>query len=225
MMSSVVTSTVNTGVRRKRQRLDHLTPDEKVQRRKMKNRLAAQSARDRKRLRMMDLEAEVSKLSELNTSLLEHGRKLEQQLQQLQAENAQLRSNVAVTGQPIKPITIEQVMNHGVTTEITEEDQQQLIDVEQLDLSPDNTDDNNESLERPREGSSGLGHDMAMWDLFHLEDYGNIVSDTGDMGVGIFLKANGTGDETRVHDDEEAADGLLSLSSDLGYGGKLPKIF
>lgn len=45
--------------KRVRAKLDHLTPDEKLNRRKMKNRIAAQTARDRKRERIDKLEDQV----------------------------------------------------------------------------------------------------------------------------------------------------------------------
>ena len=44
--------------------LDHLTLEEKLQRKKLKNRVAAQSSRDRKKARMEDLEIEVQALRE-----------------------------------------------------------------------------------------------------------------------------------------------------------------
>ena len=47
---------------RKRANLDHLSPEEKLMRRKLKNRVAAQNARDKKRTKMEDMEAELLRL-------------------------------------------------------------------------------------------------------------------------------------------------------------------
>ena len=47
---------------RKRKRLDDFTPQEKMIRRKLKNRVAAQNARDRKKERLEQLETIVSRL-------------------------------------------------------------------------------------------------------------------------------------------------------------------
>jgi hypothetical protein len=43
----------------KRANLDHFTPEEKFMRRKMKNREAAQNARDKKRVKMEDMQGEL----------------------------------------------------------------------------------------------------------------------------------------------------------------------
>merc|ERR1719334_2336213 len=61
----------DSGGQRKRRRLTHLTPDEKIMRRKMKNRVAAQTARDRKKAQMDQLQAQAAELMEENRRLRE----------------------------------------------------------------------------------------------------------------------------------------------------------
>ena len=47
---------------RKRANLDHLSPEEKLMRRKLKNRVAAQNARDKKRVKMEEMELELKRI-------------------------------------------------------------------------------------------------------------------------------------------------------------------
>lgn len=69
---------------RKRANLDHLTPEERLMRRKLKNRVAAQTARDKKKAQTDDMER-------LITDLQEEKDKLEQENNRLQATNTQLQ--------------------------------------------------------------------------------------------------------------------------------------
>ncbi|NWZ43722.1 XBP1 protein, partial [Brachypodius atriceps] len=81
----------NTQPARKRQRLTHLSPEEKALRRKLKNRVAAQSARDRKKARMTELEQQVVELEEENKKLLRENQLLRERTCNLTRENQELR--------------------------------------------------------------------------------------------------------------------------------------
>lgn len=81
----------------KKRRLDHLSLDEKIQRKKLKNRIAAQSSRDRKKAKMDDLESEVRELKEEKESLAVRCLRLEEESQRLAEENRQLREQLSQT--------------------------------------------------------------------------------------------------------------------------------
>ncbi|XP_076799790.1 uncharacterized protein LOC143444880 [Clavelina lepadiformis] len=81
---------------RKRKRLTHLTPEEKIMRRKLKNRVAAQTARDRKKMRMESLEETVHKAQQQAKDLLDVNMQLLERAEALERENAELRSRLGL---------------------------------------------------------------------------------------------------------------------------------
>ncbi|GMS88532.1 hypothetical protein PENTCL1PPCAC_10707 [Pristionchus entomophagus] len=79
---------------RKRERLTTLSADEKMARRKMKNRVAAQTARDRKKERTCGLEDAVKDLLDENKRLREENASLMARLDRLEAQSAATRGSV-----------------------------------------------------------------------------------------------------------------------------------
>jgi len=77
---------------RKRANLDHMSPEEKLMRRKLKNRVAAQNARDKKRLRD-EIEVKLQELEEANA-------KLQMENESLRALNERLMSSQRSTTTP-----------------------------------------------------------------------------------------------------------------------------
>ncbi|KAE8635392.1 hypothetical protein XENTR_v10002607 [Xenopus tropicalis] len=87
---------------RKRQRLTHLTPEEKALRRKLKNRVAAQTARDRKKARMSELEQQVVDLEMENEKLLLENQLLREKSHSLLTENQELRQRLGLSTLEVK---------------------------------------------------------------------------------------------------------------------------
>merc|ERR1711992_361458 len=77
---------------RKRANLDHLSPEEKLMRRKLKNRVAAQNARDKKRVKMEDMETDVERLRAHSKALEMKNAELVSQNERLTGENEILRT-------------------------------------------------------------------------------------------------------------------------------------
>jgi len=81
---------------KKRKRLTHLTPDERLLRRKLKNRVAAQTARDRKKARMDELEHAVNLLAEENKRLQQENQVLKHKSGSLAKENDTLKEKLGM---------------------------------------------------------------------------------------------------------------------------------
>lgn len=81
---------------RKRRRLDDFTPQEKLIRRKLKNRVAAQSARDRKKERMTELEEIVGRLEVQNNQLKSSNEELQANMKFLLDQNKELRTKLGM---------------------------------------------------------------------------------------------------------------------------------
>ncbi|NXV89996.1 XBP1 protein, partial [Calonectris borealis] len=103
---------------RKRQRLTHLSPEEKALRRKLKNRVAAQSARDRKKARMTELEQQVVELEEENQKLLLENHLLREKTCNLALENQELRCRLGLDALKTEEESESQVVKESQVDEI-----------------------------------------------------------------------------------------------------------
>lgn len=82
---------------RKRRRLTHLSPEDRMLRRKLKNRVAAQTARDRKKLHMTELEQVVADLEAENKRLQRENSSLRNVTGNLSKENSNLKEKLGLS--------------------------------------------------------------------------------------------------------------------------------
>ncbi|XP_036248902.1 LOW QUALITY PROTEIN: X-box-binding protein 1 [Molothrus ater] len=146
---------------RKRQRLTHLSPEEKALRRKLKNRVAAQSARDRKKARMTELEQQVVELEEENQKLLRENQLLRERTCDLARENQELRCRLGLD---------------ALKTEEEEEgDEFQESQVDEIRLVTGSAES---AALRLRVSAAGAGPAVTISDSFHMDSDGSDSSDS-----------------------------------------------
>lgn len=83
---------------RKRQRLDHLTLAEKIKRRKLINRVSAQSSRDKRKAQLEELKKEVCCLEIEKNALRDVHEALCRRVQMMEEENSKLKLQLKSTG-------------------------------------------------------------------------------------------------------------------------------
>jgi len=92
---------------RKRANLDHLSPEERMQRRKLKNRVAAQNARDKKKAQTEEMEKLLDQMRAEKDALAEENARLQAFNNQLQIENASLIEENTEYKQKLGLVTIK----------------------------------------------------------------------------------------------------------------------
>ncbi|XP_003744016.1 X-box-binding protein 1 [Galendromus occidentalis] len=98
---------------RKRQKLDHLTSEEKLLRRKMKNRAAAQNARDRKKAHMDELEIQVTELIRDSKQLTAENERLRKVNAEQQKQIEELQARLAAVDSQKMDTTTEGSFEHA----------------------------------------------------------------------------------------------------------------
>ncbi|XP_050174552.1 LOW QUALITY PROTEIN: X-box-binding protein 1 [Myiozetetes cayanensis] len=150
---------------RKRQRLTHLSPEEKALRRKLKNRVAAQSARDRKKARMTELEQQVVELEEENQKLLLENQLLRERTCNLALENQELRCRLGLDA-----LKTEEEEGEVGESQVVKESQ-----VDEIRLVTGSAE---RSTQTTCSSAAGAGPAVTISDSFHVDSDGSDSSDS-----------------------------------------------
>lgn len=81
--------------KRSRANLSNMTLEDKIKRRKLKNRVAAQAARDRKKTKMDSMEVTLAKMSEEKLKLIRENERLKKENDRLRNDNARLLTRLS----------------------------------------------------------------------------------------------------------------------------------
>jgi X box-binding protein 1 len=109
-----------TGGTRKRKRLTFLSPEEKMVRRKLKNRVAAQTARDRKKQRMTELEEMIEVLQTQNQHLMTENEDLRRSAVTLLEENTLLKQRLEMPTNMVQVKPESEVVTRKLSDAVTE---------------------------------------------------------------------------------------------------------
>ncbi|XP_065831317.1 X-box-binding protein 1-like [Oscarella lobularis] len=131
-ISSPSPTEVSAPPRKRRARLTHLSDAEKIERRKVKNREAAQHARDRKRQKMDDLEDIVRVLQEQNNELKKENARLRRTLDENAAINRDLKESWPTRNPATPPQSPPSDEIAALLTPLSDPN----VDAELLELSP-----------------------------------------------------------------------------------------
>lgn len=105
--NSSSTTMVATGTSSRKRKLDHLSVEEKIQRKKLKNRVAAQTSRDRKKAKMEDMECEIEKLRQERDEVFAENRELKHMYTKLERRLGDMERRLTEQDKQLKEARID----------------------------------------------------------------------------------------------------------------------